>query len=217
MSVSASSFGDARQKASSAVRWAALGDSFTAGTRPGETTWPTLVQRQISRSRPCELIRFARKGARTPEIEAEQLPAGLAAGPDVVTLICGGNDVILSVRPSPERFEDELERCFERIAEALPGARTLTATYPEICTHELRPRTRRRIEDGFKGVNTIIRSVAARWGVACVDFARHPGQGDLSNYASDGFHPSEVGHRLAAAAIGPALEQLIGSWELEPA
>jgi lysophospholipase L1-like esterase len=197
------------------VVWVALGDSFTAGTESGGTTWPTLVQRRLSKSRPLALIRLAREGAKTAEVEADQLPDGLAAEPDIVTLICGANDVILSVRPALERFEAELERCFKRIAAALPRARTLTATYPEVPPAELRPRTRRRIESGFNQVNSIIRAVASRCGVACVDFAKHPGQGDRSNYSADGFHPSEVGHRLAADAIGPALEHLIGTRELE--
>ena len=195
--------------AEEAVRWAALGDSFTAGIRPGELTWSRLVVELVSPTRPVELANYARAGATVAELEREQLEAAIATRPDIVTLICGGNDVIGTVRPSLEGFGAGLDRVWASLRGALPDAAILTATYPAIAPGALRPRTRRRIESGLVELNATIRAVASRNEGLCIELADHPGEGDRSNYAADGIHPSAAGHRAAAAVLGPAIEQLI--------
>lgn len=191
-----------------ALRWAALGDSFTAGIAPGEMTWPRLVEMQISPSR-IALANLATAGARTEELERIQLPSALALEPKLVSLICGANDVIRSVRPDLNSLRRRLDRIHRRLAEELPAAGVLTATYPAIASGSFRLRTRRRIEGGLRELNSIIREAAARHGARCVELAAHPGRVDLSNYANDGIHPSGAGHRAAAEVLGAAIEELI--------
>lgn len=193
------------------IRWAALGDSFTAGTDPGELTWTALVHSQLADARDAELLNLARVGARSAELERDQLPIALGSDPTLITLICGGNDVIGSVRPALDGFGARLERICDRVQSGLPDAAVLTATYPAVGSNALRPRTRRRIESGLDALNAIIRDVAGRRAIRCVELAAHPGHADLSNYAEDGIHPSPAGHRAAAAVLGPEIEELIGS------
>lgn len=190
-------------------RWVALGDSFTAGTVPGERNWPSLVRGRLAESAPIALLNLAEVGARIEEIEHEQLPIAVGTAPDLVTLICGGNEVIGTVRPREDELAAGLERIYGRLSSELDRAQLLTATYPPIAPHALRPRTRRRVEDGMRTLNSIIRATATRHGIECVELADHPGQVDAGNYAEDGIHPSGAGHRAAAEVLGPAIEDLL--------
>jgi len=190
-------------------RWVALGDSFTAGIDAGETTWAMLAREQASTAAPTALLNLAEAGARIADIERDQVPLAIGTGPDIVSLICGGNDVIGTVRPRPDILAVDLDRILGTLARALPRTRLLTATYPPIFAGALRPRTRARIESGIDALNELIREAAAVHGFTCVELAGHPGGVDASNYAADGVHPSDAGHRAAAAVLGPAVADLI--------
>jgi lysophospholipase L1-like esterase len=191
------------------IRWAALGDSFTAGTEPGELTWTTMIESELAGTHPVRLENFARAGATVEDLGREQLPPAVASEPDVVTLICGGNDVIGRVRPSLDRLEHDLNQIWAALRIGLPDAELITATYPAVAPITLRERTRLRIVSGLVELNGIVRTAASRHGVRCVEFAQHPGRARRANYAADGLHPSPLGHRAAAAVLGPALESLI--------
>jgi lysophospholipase L1-like esterase len=191
-----------------ALRWVALGDSFTAGTAAGETTWAELVLASTPASAGLQLRCLARMGATVAEVRAKQLGAAIAGQPHVVTAICGGNDVIGTVRPSLGAVADELDGLFSSLREALPPAALLTATYPPTAPAAWRPRTRRRIEAGLVELNEIVRASAARHRFVCVELADHPGRGSRRNYADDGMHPSAAGHEAAAAVLGPAITQV---------
>jgi lysophospholipase L1-like esterase len=190
---------------SRAVRWAALGDSFTAGTSPGERTWSLIVSEQLAPFRRVEVTNLARVGARASEVEMEQLDATIELEPDVVTVICGGNDVIGQVRPRIDDFRSAFTQIWERLATGAPAASVLTATYPVAAPDAMGPRTRERITRGLDELNHAIRDVAAGFGGTCIELTGHPGQGDRRNFAADGLHPSPSGHRAAAAVIGPAI------------
>ena len=200
---------EAPRPAAGVIRWTALGDSFTAGTSADEVTWPRLVLAAEPAGRRLALDNRARVGATVAELIETQLPAALAGRSNLVTVICGGNDVIGSVRPSLQRLDAELDQIWDALRNGLPGAALLTATYPAIAPAALRPRTRERIERGLGELNSIIRAAAERAGIGCVELAGHPGQGDRGNYAEDGIHPSPAGHRQAAAVLGLRIAELI--------
>lgn len=191
------------------VVWVALGDSFTAGIASYERTWASIVEERLARSAPARLLNLARMGARCADVVSEQLPAALSSEPTVITAICGANDVVRSVRPDLEAVGEGLARTFGRIRGAWPRVPVLTATYPAIASDALRPRTSARIADGIAELNEVIRCQAEAHGIALAELAHHPGQADSRNYAEDGIHPSQTGHRLAAEVLGPALEALV--------
>ena len=188
----------------------ALGDSFTAGIAAGERTWTTIVAERLSRERRTSLLNLARMGARTIEVEREQLPRVGSADPTLITLICGANDIVRSVRPDLGLIAIDLERLLDAIRRGFPEAELMTATYPAIAPAALRERTRRRIKAGMAELNSTIRELAPRHGAHCIELADHPGQSDGGNYADDGIHPSPAGHRAAAAVLGSAMERLLG-------
>jgi phosphatidylinositol alpha 1,6-mannosyltransferase len=145
-------------------------------------------------------------GATSADVEREQLSRALELEPDLITLICGANDVLESVRPDAGAYAERLGRMYARLRGEAPAAVLLTATYPDISRFlDLRPRTRARVQKGMRVFNAACRRVAERHGVALLEGFDHPAADDRDTYAEDGFHPSPEGHRRAAAAFLRAL------------
>jgi lysophospholipase L1-like esterase len=189
-------------------RFAALGDSFTAGTQPGSPRWPDEVARLFPG---CRYVNLARPRVRSEEVAAEQLPRAIALGPDLVSVICGANDVILTTRPDVAAFAETFSGMLARLRAELPGAALATATYPDVSLHfPLRPRSRQRVARGLRELNEAIRLAARRYGAACLEFAEHPDRGERENFADDGFHPSPDGHRKAAREFALGLRHHFG-------
>jgi lysophospholipase L1-like esterase len=177
--------------------YAALGDSFTAGLVPGEPRWADEVARGLGPGTRYENLAWA--GATSADVELKQLGRAIELRPDVVTIVCGANDVLESVRPDADEYAGRLSRMFERLRREAPDADVVTATYPDISLFlDLRPRTRARVEKGMRRFNAACRSVARNHGIALLEGFHHPAASDRSTYADDGFHPSEEGHRRAA-------------------
>ena len=187
----------------------ALGDSFSAGTGDRAVPWPELTARGLqARGEAVELHNLARVNATTAEVTEHQLEPALALGPRLVSLVCGANDVLLSVRPDVATFEVAFEALLGRLRAGLPLATLVTATYPDPGKFaDLRPRTRKRVVEGIARANVAIRSAAQNHGALCLELSEHPGVADRANVGKDGFHPSAVGHRRAAAVVLKALAQ----------
>jgi lysophospholipase L1-like esterase len=184
--------------------YVALGDSFTAGLVSGEPRWADEVARALGPQTRYENLAWV--GATSIDVEKRQLERALELDPDVVTLVCGANDVLESVRPDAGAYAERLGRMFARLRSEAPRAAVVTATYPDISRFlDLRPRTRMRVEEGMRRFNDACRGVAERHGVALLDGFRDPAASERGTYADDGFHPSAEGHRRAAAAFLRAL------------
>jgi lysophospholipase L1-like esterase len=184
--------------------YVALGDSFTAGLEPGAPRWPDQLAHELG----GEYVNLAEVGATSEQVEKEQLERALELAPDVVTLVCGANDVLFSTRPDPDAYAARLSRMFTRIRRELPHAQIVTATYPDISRFlDLRPRTRARVEEGMRRFNAAARAVARRHDIVLMDSLHHPAAAERAVYAADGFHPSAEGHRQAAGAFLRALKK----------
>jgi lysophospholipase L1-like esterase len=189
--------------------YAALGDSFSAGLDDGSVPWPELTARGLeARGEPVELHNLASVGATTADVLEQQLEPALRLEPGIVSLVCGANDVLLTSRPDIEGCAANVDALLARIRAELPGATIVTATYPDPGRFAgLRPRTRKRVVEGMTAVNLAIRSAAESHDALIMEFSQHPGVGDRANVGPDGFHPSALGHRRAAAAVLEALAQ----------
>jgi lysophospholipase L1-like esterase len=184
--------------------YVALGDSFTAGLVAGEPRWPDQVARGLGPATRYENLAWV--GATSADVEEKQLPRALSLSPDVITLVCGANDVLESVRPDVDGYAERLSRMFDRLRSDCPSTEVVTATYPDISRFlNLRPRTRARVQLGMRRFNSACRRVADRHGVALLEGFDHPAAEERETYADDGFHPSPEGHRRAAAAFLRAL------------
>ena len=195
-------------------RYVALGDSFTAGApgAEGEGRWPDELAAALRAANPqLEYHNFGEAGATSSEVAAAQLPRCLELHPDLVTVVCGANDVLLSVRPDIDAHAAALDHMFVSIREHLPEAALMTATTPDLANHlPLRPRSRERVMQGVLALNDATRAVAARHDVVCLEFAEHPGTRERDNFTADGFHPSRAGIRRAAVAGVAALATQFG-------
>ena len=184
--------------------YVAMGDSFTAGLEPGQTRWADELARELG----AHYVNLASVGATSELVELEQLERALELEPDVVTLVCGANDVLFDTRPDPEAYAARLSRMFTRLRRELPNAQIVPATYPDISRFlKLRPRTRARVVEGMERFNSAIRSVARRHDVVVMESFDHPAATARETYAADGFHPSPEGHRAAAREFLRALRK----------
>ena len=188
--------------------YVAIGDSFTCGLEGDEARWADEVAGALPGAAYANL---ATVGATSEVVEDVQLSDALAREPDLISLVCGANDVLGTVRPDPGLYASRLARMLRRIAAEAPRAHVFTITYPDLSRFvELRPRTQARVERGTRLYNAALRSVAQRHGVLLVEAAAHPEAEDRSNFASDGFHASTEGHRRLAANIVRALGERLG-------
>jgi lysophospholipase L1-like esterase len=194
-------------------RFAALGDSLSAGAE-GDTSvpWPEHAARALS-SGDGELAyrNFAAAGATSTDVAIWQLQQAMEFRPDLISVICGANDVLLSVRPDPEVFTAVFDGIVDSLRRRLPRALIVTATYPRIDSLlPVRERTSARIESGMDAINAAIREIAVRRDLVCLEWAGHPGVNDRQNFADDQFHPSAEGHQRAAKAFVEGLAEAIG-------
>jgi lysophospholipase L1-like esterase len=192
--------------------YVALGDSFTAGqgSADGER-WADRIAASL-RGVNSELVyrNLAVDGASSAAV-LEQVPTAVELRPDLVTVICGANDVLLTSRPDIDGYERRFSEILERLSEAAPEAAILTATAPESWHFmELRPRTKARLVKALSDLNSVTRCVAARHRVPCLNVAGHPGLTDRANFSADGLHPSAMGHERAAEEIALSLRAHFG-------
>lgn len=192
--------------------YVALGDSFTAGRESvAAERWADRLADGLRAVNPGLTYRnLAVDGASSAEV-LEQLPRAISLAPDLVTVICGANDVLLSVRPDVAGYERRFAGILERLRAAEPGAAILTTTAPESWHFmELRPRTKARLVKALSELNAATKDVAARHEVPCLDVADHPGLTDRANFSADGLHPSTIGHEHAVVEISRALRAHFG-------
>lgn len=192
--------------------YVALGDSFTAGREsiPAER-WADRLAGGLRDANPELIYRnLAVDGATSADV-LEQLPAALELRPDLVTVICGANDVLLTSRPDVAGYEERFSEILGRLAEEAPEAAVLTATAPESWHFmDLRPRTKARLVQALADLNEATRRVAAQHRVPCLNVVGHPGLTDRANFSADGLHPSALGHERAAQEIALSLHAHFG-------
>lgn len=190
--------------------YVAIGDSFTAGIDPTQSRWADEVAKALGADVRYENI--ATIGATSEDVERDQLARCIGFEPDVVSLVCGANDVLLSTRPDPDAYHERLGRMFARLRAEAPQATVVTATYPDISQFlDLRPRTRARVEKGMVVFNEICRTTAREHDVVLLEGFHHPDAGSREVFAEDGFHPSPEGHRKAAREFVDALRTRLGT------
>jgi lysophospholipase L1-like esterase len=193
--------------------YVALGDSFTAGRESiAAERWADRLATGLRAVNPGLTYRnLAVDGASSADV-LEQLPEAIALAPDLVTVICGANDVLLTSRPDVAGYEQRFEEILRRLrAMRDPEAAILTTTAPESWHFmELRPRTKARLVKALSDLNAVTKAVAARNRVPCLDVAGHPGLTDRANFSADGLHPSSIGHERAVEEISLSLRAHYG-------
>jgi lysophospholipase L1-like esterase len=192
--------------------YAALGDSFTAGTgSPEGLGWADRIAAALRRRDAAFAYRnLAEDGATSADVLG-QVDQAIQLEPDLVTVICGANDVLRTTRPDEDAYARRLTRIFRRLRDAGSSMIVITATSPTRWNFvPLGPRTRARVEAGMRSINDVTRQVAREHAVPCMDVADHPGLRDRDNFSRDGLHPSPRGHARAARAFAALLREGYG-------
>ena len=199
--------------------YAALGDSFTAGRDSVDAErWPDLLAVGMRRVNPdLRYENLAVDGATSADVLGRQVEPALELEPDLVTVICGANDVLLATRPDVSGYAERIEKILSRLREGAPEAALVTATAPESWHFmEMRPRTEQRLIKATTELNEVTRATAERYGVLCLPVAGNAALRDPDTFSADGLHPSSAGHRFAAEQAAIVLHQHFGiQFEME--
>lgn len=194
--------------------YVALGDSFTEGPDcPRDGRWADRLAAALREVNPD--LRFANlavEGAPSEDVVGNQLAEAEVIAPDLASVICGANDVLLSVRPDIEGYAENFHLILDRLIAANPQVAIFTATIPASWdTLEMRPRTRRRVVENLTALNQRTREIAAERSLPLLDVALHPQLPDPENFADDGLHPSQLGHERAAKAFSEMVAELLAT------
>lgn len=196
-------------------RLAVVGDSLAEGLGdpvPGYRTscWADRVARAPPRSVPdLAYLNLGRRGLTAAEVRAEQAEPAAAFGPDLVGVVCGGNDLL---RPGfdPRALVSELERLFDTLAS--PG--TTLFVYALANVVDAFPELRGGpLEKGVEVLNEATREAADRHRALVVQMYGHPASSDRDLFSADRVHASARGHAVIAATTIRALASRIPTAE----
>jgi acyl-CoA thioesterase I len=193
-----------------AVRYVALGDSYTIGTSVGlEERFPDQL---IGREPRLELVaNLAVNGYTSGDLIRDELPAlpGLAA--EFATLLIGVNDVVQDTPATT--YDMNVAEIFEVLLAALPAARIIAVAIPDYTVTPAGadygdPIVKRA---AIVEANRIMALRSAERGVAFVDvFDISTGAADdRSLVADDGLHPSGAQYRRWVDRIAPIAAGLL--------
>lgn len=191
----------------------ALGDSsITApGVVPLDAAWVRVIAADLAAHHRVNLVSVAVGGSRVCDVLDRQLPAALAAEPDIALVSVGANDAL---RNTPlARFEEDLDSLIAALTAATPlvglsgvGDLGVIPRLPPFAQTYGRVRAR--------SFNNAIARVAARhelpksatWGPMWEPFATDP-HGLI--FTHDRFHASAHGHAIFAESMRPVMAELL--------
>lgn len=183
-------------------RFAVVGDSLAEGLgdpSPGYRTasWADRTAEALRRIVPdLAYLNLGARGLTAAQVRAGQAERAARFRPDLVAVVCGGNDLLLPGF-SAAVVERELDLLFSRLAG--PGTTLLGFALANVAAAvpELRGSP---LEEGVAVLNAVTRKVARRHGAGVVEMYVHPAVGDRDLYSADLVHASARGHAVIAAA-----------------
>lgn len=196
-----------------AIRYVALGDSYTIGTSVEESVrWPNQLVDRLAGSVDLELVaNLGVNGYASQQLIFQELPQLDPLQPNFVTLLIGVNDAVRGV-PSG-RYRQNLIEIFDFLLERLPATRILVVSTPDYTRTSqgaaFGDPAQQRAE--IAAFNSIAREIAEMRGIAFVDISSVADQADRdpSLIAGDGLHPSGTQYTRWVDLIAPVVERLL--------
>jgi len=186
------------------VRYAALGDSLTAGVGAVDVknSFPYLIADKLSAKSNVELLNLGEPGAVTNDVVKNQLDKAITFQPNLVTVLIGINDI--HNRVSLADFKISFNKTISSLT-LKTKARIIIINIPLLGTTDLLlPPFRLYFNNQTKKFNAAIKEIAAANNVCIVNLynqTKNQFSKDLSVYAADHFHPSDDGYRLWSQII----------------
>jgi lysophospholipase L1-like esterase len=189
------------------IRFAALGDSTTAGlgdpTPAGWRGWARLLADALATTYDVSFCNVATPGATAREVRDLQVPAALTHQPDMASLIVGVNDTMRSAWDA-ERLRIDLLGAAGALHGA--GAALLTLRFHDHgAVLGLPALLRRPLAARIARVNDVYEEIHAVYGGIQVDLSLRPEILTRPYWSIDRMHPSERGHRALATAFADRL------------
>jgi lysophospholipase L1-like esterase len=189
-------------------RFVALGDSFTEGLEDElgpsgrHLGWADRVAAGLAkRDGQVRYANLAVRGRVLADVVADQIPAALALGADLVSFHAGANDLL---RPRGVAV-DVLLHSYDAAVGRLVADDRDVVLFTVIERVGGTGRTADRLAARFAAFNRGVRAAASRHGCLLVDAAAVPGLQDRRLWHEDRLHLGPEGHARIAAAV---MEQL---------
>ncbi|HEY6116418.1 MAG TPA: SGNH/GDSL hydrolase family protein [Candidatus Dormibacteraeota bacterium] len=201
-----------RARGHRALRYLALGDSYTIGTGASDDAhaWPAIIASRLG----AELTNPAVNGYTTLDLIRNELPLLKRVDPDLVSVLIGVNDLVQG--RTPEQYRESLRQIYEAVA----GRRVFSVSIP---TWSYVPAAAdfggaARVDRLTTTFNEIAREEAEARGYRWIDIgpASISGIGTRGWIASDHLHPADAQYAAWAEAIWILLEPLIPPPESDP-
>jgi lysophospholipase L1-like esterase len=202
----------------SALRYVALGDSYTIGTAVEVAErWPdqlvAALGARLGGAPTLDLVaNLAVNGFTSHDVIEVELPPLGALRPDFVTLLVGTNDVVQGV--PAETYRANAAEILDDLAGRVGPKRMLVVTSPD---YTVTPAGAdygdpARQGAGIRANNAILTELATARGIAVVDIhdLSLRAAADHSLVASDGLHPSGAQYALWVERVVPSVERLLG-------
>jgi len=200
---------------SSAIRYVALGDSYTIGTGVGQNDrWPDQLVAAVGGDAPLELVaNLGVNGYTSSDLIRDELPELRALDAGFVTILIGVNDVVQRV--SIDRYRANVEQILGEVLAVVPRERIVVVATPDYT------RTPRGVDfgnpeeqrAGIHAVNEVMRAEATERGIAFVDISVVADQAgaDRTLVAGDQLHPSGAQYGRWVELIAPVVAELLAS------
>ena len=199
-----------------ALRYVALGDSYTIGTSVdvAERFPDQLVAALGTEAPTLRLVaNLGVNGYTSADVVREELPALEDLDPEFVTLLIGVNDVVQGV--PIDTYEGNVTTILDALLPRLPAERIVTVAIPD---YTVTPAGAdygdpARQHDAIVANNAVMERLASERGIAHVDIFDLSLRvaDDRTLVADDGLHPSGAQYGLWVERILPVVKGLIGS------
>lgn len=198
-----------------ALRYVALGDSYTIGTSVRVADrWPNRLVRALGVAPPTLRLvaNLAVNGYTSADVLERELPQLARFEPEFASLLVGVNDAVRDV--PVDDYRANVERILGGLLRRLPAGRIVTVSTPDYTVTPQGaaygdPAARRA---AIVEHNAVLARAAGSHGIAFIDIhdLSLRAAGDHAMVAGDGLHPSGAHYALWVERIAPVVATLLG-------
>jgi lysophospholipase L1-like esterase len=199
-----------------ALRYVALGDSYTIGTATASEgeRWPNQLVARLGPTAPTLALtaNLGVNGFTSRDLIEVELPRLDDLRPEFATVLIGVNDVVQGV--PAETYRANAARILDALLERLPADRIVTVATPD---YTVTPQGASYGDPATQSAeirvnNTVLRDLSAARAIAFVDIfdLSLRASTDRTLVAADGLHPSGAQYALWAERIEPVVAGLLG-------